>query len=195
MGLARLEKLKEEFPLDITGMAFLLRPDLPPGGIIRPAEGGNELREPMRSTAMEAGLTRMRRPAKTPYSVPALEATEYAKEHGKFEAFHKLCYSALWDDGKDIGDFAVLEALAKACELDWAELEERLKSGHYREEVFQQFHYGRRIGFQGIPGFIIGKAGFTGAAPYPIFRVAAQRALAELRGETIDAEPAPEGEG
>lgn len=165
-------------------MAFLLRPDMRPEGITRQPTGDDALREPMKSSALEAGLTRMRRPLKTPYSVPSLEATEYAKENGRFDEFHKLCYSALWDDGLDISSFDVLEKLATECNLDWPKMEERLKSGYYREEITQQYMYARRIGFQGIPGFIIGKSGFTGAAPYPIFRIAAQRALAELHGET-----------
>lgn len=171
-------------------MAFLLRPDIGPEGIVRPATGDSELREPMRSNAIESGLTRMKRPAKTPYSIPSLEATEYAKEQGKFEPFHKLCYSALWDDGLDLSSFEVLEKLARQCDLNWPELEARLRSGHYRQEVEDQYRLGVRLGFQGIPGFVIGNAGFTGAAPYPIFRVAAQRALEELRGETRQ-----EGEG
>lgn len=174
-------------------MSFLLRPDIGPEGIVRPPTGDTELREPMRSNALEAGLTRMKRPLKTPYSIPSLEATEYAKEQGKFEQFHKLCYSALWDDSLDLSSFAVLEKLAKDCDLNWPELEERLKSGYYRQEIMQQYSQGRHIGFQGIPGFVIGNVGFTGAAPYPIFRTAAQRALDELKGEP--AEPEQEGEG
>ncbi len=164
-------------------MAFLLRPDIRPEGIVRPDAGSTDLREPMRSAALEAGLVRMHRPPKTPYSIPSLEATEYAKEQGRFDEFHKQCYSAMWDDGLDLSDFGVLEQITRSCGLNWPELEQRLKSGYYHDEITRQYQLGRRLGFSGIPGFVIGNAGFTGAAPYPMFRVAAQRALAEIREE------------
>ncbi len=157
---------------------------------MRPDTGSTDLREPMRSSALEAGLTRMKRPPKTPYSIPSLEATEYAKEQGKFDEFHKKCYSAMWDDGLDLSSYDVLEQISRSIDLNWPELEQRLRSGHYKEEIMQQYLTGRRLGFGGIPGFVIGNAGFTGAAPYPMFRIAAQRALAELRGEKPQ-----EGEG
>ena len=165
-------------------MAFLLRPDLPPGGRPRPdGSGGDELREPMRTNALESGLTRMKRPPKTPYSIPALEATEYAKENGKFYEFHKACYVALWDDGKDLEQMDVLEGIAKECDLDWPELRERLESRYYQDVTMEQYLEGRRLGFNGIPGFIIGNGAFTGAAPYEMFKMAADRALSE--GHTI----------
>ncbi len=135
------------------------------------------MREPLRTNAIESGLPKMKRPPITPYSIPALEATEYAQEQGKFDEFHKACYKALWEEMQDIGKLEVLEPIAKSCGLDWQELEGRLKSGHYREEVMRQYLEGRQIGFQGIPGFIIGNAGFTGAAPYEVFQEAAQRAM------------------
>ena len=181
--------MKEEFPIKITGKAYLLRPDLPPEGIKRP-EGGGELREPMRTNAIESGLPRMKRPGVVSYTIPALEATEYAKEQGKFDEFHKACYRALWEDGLDLGNMDVIEGIARACDLNWQELDDRLRSNHYREEVMSQYVEGRQIGFQGIPGFVIGNAGFTGAAPYDVFRSAAQRAMTLMSGAT-----ASEGEG
>jgi predicted DsbA family dithiol-disulfide isomerase len=84
----------------------------------------------------------------------------------------------------------VIESIAKACDLNWQELEDRLKSNHYRDEVMSQYVEGWQIGFQGIPGFVIGNAGFTGAAPYDVFRSAAQRAMTLMSGAT-----ASEGEG
>jgi len=164
-------------------MAFLLRPDIGPGGIERTSTGSNQLSEPMRTQAVEAGLANMSRPSKTPYSLPSLEATEYAKEHGKFDQFHRLCYQALWEEGKDLEDFEVLKSIARECSLDWPELEDRLKTEYYRSEIMQQYLQGKQLGFQGIPGFIIGNNGFTGAAPYDLFRSAAQRASEWINGQ------------
>ena len=156
--------------------AYLLRSDIPPEGKPRPPSDG-QLQEPLRSAAVEAGLTKMRRPPLISYSLPALEATEYAKEQGKYEEFHRACYEAYWEESQDIGELEVLEQVAEGCDLDWAELEPRLRSEHYRPEVLRQYNEGLRIGFSGIPGFVIGNNAFTGAAPYEVFRLAAQRAL------------------
>ena len=134
----------------------------------------------MRTNAIESGLTKMKRPPVTSYTLPALEATEYAAEQGKFEEFHRACYIAFWEDMQDIGRLEVLESIAKGCGLDWQELEERLRSEYYREEVLRQYQEGRQIGFQGIPGFVIGKIGFTGAAPYETFQEVAQQAVTPL---------------
>ena len=173
--------MKKEYPLQITGKAYLLRPDIPPEGRIRPQSTNgppdNELRDPLHTDAMESGLTKMKRPPFTPYTMLALEATEYAQEQGKFEQFHTACYQAYWEEMQDLGKLEVLEHIAKGCDLDWPELEERLKSHYYREEVMQQYKEGMQIGFQGIPGFIIGNLGFTGAAAYDLFQAAAQRAM------------------
>ena len=178
----------EEFPIQITGKAFLLRPDIPPEGKARPQSSDgpadSELREPLRTNAIETGLTKMRRPPITSYTLPALEATEYAMEQGKFQEFHRACYQAYWEDMQDLGKLEVLESIAKGCGLDWPELEERLKSGYYRDEVIRQYVEGRKLGFQGIPGFIIGNVEFAGAAPYEVFRVAAQRAMALVTSDS-----------
>ena len=179
--------MRDEFPIEITGKAFLLRPDIPPEGRPRPqsADGSddNELREPLRTHATELGLTKMKRPPTTSYTLPALEATEYAAEQGKFEEFHKACYRAYWEEMQDIGKLEVLESIARDCGLDWPELEERLKSEYYRQEVLTQYLMGRKIGFQGIPGFIIGNNKFTGAAPYEVFQTAANRAMAAITSD------------
>ena len=165
--------------------AFLLRDDIPPEGKPRPqtedgAQAG-ELQEPLRTAAEETGLTKMKRPSLISYSLPALEATEYAKEQGKYEEFHKGCYQAYWEESQDIGNFEVLEAIATGCGLDWAELEERLRSGHYRQSVLGQHRAGVEIGVRAIPAFVIGNNGFTGAAPYETFQLAAQRAMPLLK--------------
>ncbi len=141
------------------------------------------MREPLRTYAQEAGLDRMKRSPITSYTLPSLEATEYAKEQGKYEEFHKACYRVFWDESQDLGDMKVLESVARGVGLDWPELESRLESQHYREQVIQQYVQGRQIGFQGIPAFIIGDVAFTGAVPYEVFQSAAQRSMPLVLGE------------
>jgi len=119
----------------------------------------------------------MRPPLKTPYTMYALEATEYAKNHGKFEPFHRLMYKAVWEDGKDIGDLAVIQEAAEESGLDWAELKDRLESRQYEKIVMEQYQQAMDMGIEGVPGFVVGNFMFTGAQPYDVFQEVVNRVL------------------
>ena len=77
------------------GKAYLLRPDIPKEGKVRRLKSGEteggELSDPLKSYADEAGLI-MRRSTLTPYTTYALAATEFAKEQGAFDPFHRAMY-------------------------------------------------------------------------------------------------------
>ena len=145
---------------------------------MRPGESQHELAEPLKSYADEAGLV-MRRPPLTPYSMYALEATEYAKEQELFDPFHRGLYRAFWEDSKDIGDLSVIRDVAEGTGLDWPSLEQRLESRYYEEKVMRQYREAMDLGINGIPGFVIGKYMFTGAQGYDVFKAVVERVLHE----------------
>ena len=162
------------------GRAYLLRPDTPKEGVPRPPRPGeteDELSEPLRQHVKEAGLI-MRPPRVTPNTLYALEATEYAQQQGKFQEFHRAAYRALWEDGQDLGDLSVIEAIAEGVGLNSAELLKALESKHYSSAVMGQYQEALQYGISGIPTFLVGNLLFTGAHPYSIFKTAMQRVLA-----------------
>lgn len=173
--------MKKEFDITIHLQAFLLRSDIPPEGKYlyghenEPIEP--KLKEPLHTAAIDAGLTKMRRPSIVSYTLPSLEATEYAKEEGKQEQFQKACYKSYWEESQDIGKLNILKDIAINCGLDWDQLESRLRSGFYRDKVLNQYKAALEIGFRGIPAFVIGNNGFTGAVPYDTFKQMAQEAM------------------
>jgi len=115
----------------------LLRLDTPREGKVRerrPGESTDQLSEPLRTYAEEAKLV-MRRPPIVSYTMYALQATEYAQEQGAFEPFHRGVYKAYWEHGKDLGDLDVIGEVSVEYGLDWSELGDRLRSGHYEETV------------------------------------------------------------
>jgi len=165
----------------VVGRAYLLRPDTPKEGLQRQPRAGeteNELAEPLRSHAREASLI-MRPPRVTPNTMYAMEATEYAQQQGKFMEFHKAAYKAYWEEGKDLGSLAVMEELAVATGLDWAEMEERLHGKQLSGTVMGQYQEALQHGIQGIPTFLVGNLLFTGAHPYPVFQSAMRRVLGQ----------------
>ena len=166
--------------------AFFLRPDIQPGGRARQqreGEGANgELSEPLRSLAKEAGLT-MRRSPHTPYTVPALEATEHAKQNGLEIPFHHAVYRAYWERGEDIEQVSVLKAAAVEVGLDAGKLEEALSKQTHTGTVQQQYQDALSHGINGIPAFTIGKYLFTGAHPYEFFKQVIDRVIEEGESE------------
>ena len=171
--------------MTVEGKAFILRPDTPKEGMPRqprPGEVGDQLSQPLRSSAEEAGLV-MRRSSWTPNTMYAMEATEYAQQQGQFDAFHLAAYRAYWEDGKDLGDLDVIREVALICGLDWPELSKRLESGHYRANILAQHQQALGLGVNAIPAFLIGNQFFMGAQRYEIFQLALARAKEAARAE------------
>ena len=162
--------------------AFFLHPEIPREGRARTlrsgeAESDRVLGEPLRSLADEAGLV-MRRAKRTPYTRLAQAATEYARQSGHADAFHRATYRAFWEDGADLGDMAVLEGLADDTGLDWSDLAPRLETGEFDRTLQDQHDEAMQVGIWGVPGFVVDDAFFfTGAQPLEMFRLAAKRAL------------------
>ena len=73
--------MANEYEIAVEGRAYLLRPDTPKEGRERPQRPGetdDELSEPLRGQAKDAGLV-MKPSKRTPNTLYALEATEYAQ--------------------------------------------------------------------------------------------------------------------
>ncbi len=186
MGLARLDQLEQDFPLDVTYKSFYLRPDMPPEGVVREQKEGEQPGSPLTGhlgeVAEESGLV-MRRAPLTPNTRLAFEASEFAKDAGLFEPFHRECYRALWEDGANLGELSVLQQIGKQVGLDPAAMEERLGAGHYTSAAQTQYEEALSIGVRGIPSFIIGRYFFSGAQPYDLFKRVADMAQKEEAGE------------
>jgi predicted DsbA family dithiol-disulfide isomerase len=138
--------------------------------------------------AEEEGIV-MKRAELTPYTRLAQAATEYARGHGLADAFHHAAYRALWEDGANLGDMAVLERLATQVGLDWGDLGPRLESREFDAVLEQQHDEAMRVGVEGVPAFVVDERfWFTGAQPMELFRLAAKKALAARKGEGEDSD-------
>ena len=167
--------------MEIEGRAYLLRPDTPKEGRARerrPGESPDELSEPLRSQARDAGLV-MRPPPVTPNTMHALEATEYAQRHGKFMEFHVAANRAFWSEGKDLGSLEVLSGIAEGVGLDSADMVKSLEAQQFSPVVLGQYQQALQYGIRGIPTFLVGNLLFTGAHPYDVFQEAMRRVLGE----------------
>ena len=167
--------------MEVRGKAFRLRPDILPGGAerkLRPGESNDgALGGHLGAVAEEAGLV-MRRPPRTAYTVPAMEATEFASRQGLFQPYHHALYRAYWEHGRNIEQVSVLQEAAREVGLDPDALARSLEEGRYQAAVEEQFQEALTLGIHAIPSFIVGGVLFSGAHPYEFFRTMALRALA-----------------
>ncbi|MFC1988723.1 DsbA family protein [Chloroflexota bacterium] len=171
MGLYRAERLKRDYSVDVEWKAFELKPGTPLEGIPRPQKPGekNELSPNAKLLSEELGL-KMQRPNFIPCSRPALEAAEYAKEHGVFDQFHLAVFKAYWEDARNIGHISVLRDLAGKCGMDGNGLELRLLDHYYSSAINRQIEEALELGITLIPSFIIGNHLIEGPQPYELFQ-------------------------
>ena len=92
---------------------------------------------------------------------------------------------AYFSEGVAIGDPQELLLLASDVGLDVDRAGAVLASGEYASEVSDQQQAARQLGVHGVPFFVIGKYGISGAQPAATLLEVLERALEE----------APEGEG
>ncbi len=177
--------MEQDFPLEINYKTFYLRPDTPPEGIVRKprdgAEPGSLLTGNLGEAAIDAGLV-MRRAPITPNSALSFAASEFAKDKGLFEPFHKACYKVFWEEGVNLGELSVLQDIGKQVGLDAQEMKDRLDSGYYTPQAKAQYDEALAIGVRGIPSFIMGRYFFSGAQPYDVFKQVAELVQKEAAG-------------
>ena len=149
--------MAQETAIKVDRRPYLLAPDRPLQGEPRPLREGEtqtEVSPAWQERAQAAGLI-MRRPQISPSTNLAHEATQYAKEQGRDDQFAHAAAGAYWETGADLGDLAVLQQLAQASGLDWAELAPRLESGYYRQRVLQEYQAAKERGVGGTPTYMV----------------------------------------
>lgn len=150
---------------------------------LRPGETPGQLSGHLKAQALDAGLTKMRRPERTPNTLKPLQAAAYAQEHAKGDAVRDALYVAYWDEGRDIGTAQVIREVIEAAGLEWGPLEAALAADAYLPVVLGEYQEAADLGFEGIPAFAFGNLAFTGAQPMQVFRAVAQRAREALAAD------------
>ena len=185
IGFHRIEKLKEQYDLDVEWRPFELHPEIPKNGIVTKSlsfpRGYLEMAMAnVKRLADEDGLT-FKLSDKVPNSQLALFMSEFAKKNGKFDEFHKLVFENYWKEGKDIGDLSLLLDLAESIGLNRTEILVYIKSDEPINKLKEATLELRRCGMLriGVPTFFIGDRVVVGAQPYEVFQEAIERSLEE----------------
>jgi predicted DsbA family dithiol-disulfide isomerase len=181
-----VERLKAEHNVEVEWRPFYLYLDTPPEGRELPehvkqrrASGSEErLRQIAESYGMEFVSTQRIYNTRL-----AHEATEYAREHGKGNEFHKILFHKVYAEGQDPSQWDVLRSAAEEVGLDADEMQREVQYEKYTAKVVDQVRWAYQIGVTGVPTYVINnRYGIVGAQPYEVFK----SALEQIENEKPD---------
>lgn len=170
VGLVEIDRLRQEFEVEIDFAPYLLDPSVPPEGRTRepytkPEDPPTHLEE----RGGRVGIDFKRGRTFHANSHLSLEAAEFAAEHGKSWEFRRALFKAYFEDLVNIGDVETLVNIAESAGLDGAALREALTDRRYRDLVDEGIDWSRSIGVTGVPTFVINdQYGVVGAQEYPV---------------------------
>ena len=178
-----VERLKEEYHVDVEWRPFYLYFDTPPEGrelpehVKRARANGSE--ERLRSIANAYGME-FRSTERIYNTRLAHEATEYAREHGKGNEFHKIVFRKIYAEGHDPSQWEVLRSAAEEAGLNADEMQREVEAEKYTATVVDKVRWAYQIGVTGVPTYVINdRYAIVGAQPYEAFK----NALEQIRNQ------------
>ncbi len=177
LGVRRLFATLQRRPdlvCDVVWQPFLLNPDMPRAGMARydyviRKFGGEERARRLYASITEIGRSqglvfRFDRIRRAPSSVDAHRLVRWAGRFGRAAEAVEAIFQAYFTDGRDIGDHAVLCAVAGNIGLEAAAARAFLESDVETEAVHADNLRAHRLGINGVPCFIVaGRHAIAGA--------------------------------
>lgn len=177
LGVHRLRRTlrgRPDLGADIVWRPFLLNPDIAPGGVARQDYmlrkfGGEERARRLHATIADLGKTEGLRFAfdrirRIPPSLDAHRLVRFADRQGLADAAVHALFEAYFCDGQDIGDQAVLAAIAEGLGLDGTATRRFLAGQQEAEAVHADNLRAHRLGINGVPCFVVqGRHAIAGA--------------------------------
>lgn len=175
-----MEKLQENYDLDIHWRSYQLRPP------------GSPPMSPQFMERIKASRPQFQRRAREQYGVevnsgpmninsrPALDAEKYAEAQGKGKAFHEAVMHAYWQQAQDIGDLNVLQEVAASIGLDSENFSSKIESPEFDAQVSADIALANEYGLDGVPALVFAdKYLVMGAQPYNILKQVVEQVQAE----------------
>ena len=101
----------------------------------------------------------------------AMQASEFARDRGKFAAFHDALFHAYFTELKDIGDMKVILDLGRRLSLDRRQLQTALDENRYLTRLQAVSEEARQLNITAVPTFLVnGQFKIVGALPLETFR-------------------------
>ncbi len=130
----------------------------------------NRMMSHLRTVGAQFGITFVDRPFLS-NSRLALQAAEFSREQGRFDAFHEAVFAAYFSHGLDIGNPDVIEQIGRDCGLDVEAMQKAVTSGKYLVKLEESKEDAAYHGVTGVPSFFINeRKSIIGAQPLDVFR-------------------------
>ncbi len=104
-------------------------------------------------------------------SMPALEGSEIARDAGVFPAYHDAVFRAAFEQGADIAERAVLDAIAQCAGIDRSQFRAALDSGAMSARIAGHKREADEFSALGFPTFILGDFPMIGIQPIESMRL------------------------
>jgi predicted DsbA family dithiol-disulfide isomerase len=177
VGKRRLERALREVGAEaaVIWLPFELNPDMPPEGVERAtyrarkfgAERSAELDASMTKLGRDEGIAfAFDRMARTPSTRKAHALIAHASRVARADAVVEALFRAYFEEALDIGDEAVLAAIAERHGIVRAEALAAVADPALRDEVVAREGEAARLGISGVPFFIVEEQwAISGAQP------------------------------
>ncbi len=172
--LLRTLRRRPDLLFELTWRPFLLNADMPRAGMSRPDYvvrkfGGEDRARRLYASITEIGRAegvsfRFERIRRTPSSVDAHRLVRFAGRCGRAGAAVEALFSAHFTDGLDIGEAAVLVAVANSIGLEAPAVRRYLAGDEDTDGIHADNLRAHRLGINGVPCFVVsGRHAIAGA--------------------------------
>jgi len=166
-----IEKLKEEYEIDLIWRGFPLHPEVPEEGVstkdlFKSAPVDIEkMRQGMKEISVQVGLPLGQR-GMVYNSRLAQELGFWADSMNKGDQFHKAVFKAYFVSGSNIGSIPVLVDIAASVGLSAEEAEDVMQSRVYKIAVDLDWSLAKKLNIHVVPTFVINNHGLFGMQTY-----------------------------
>ena len=149
-----VKRLKQKYTFDLEWRPFELHPNLD----LMPDINSDYIRMAWRNVERLSNEynVKIELPKYLSLSRKALMASEFAKEHGKFDECHDMIFNAYFLEGKDMANDATLIEIINKLSLNEEDLKKSLKNEAYLKNITNSIRELHSYGITGVPAFFIG---------------------------------------
>lgn len=115
-----------------------------------------------------------------PYTRLAHEGLEFARDHGRAEAYNHEVFAAFFQRGEDIGTLDVLAGIAAQVGLDPQRFCDAIERHEYSERTEERLRQAYEFGVTAVPTMIIGRRTLSGLYPEDVLSAIVQEEVEAL---------------
>jgi len=180
LGLIRLDKaraLRPSVSAELRWWPYLLNPQLPKEGMdrqtyLRAKFGGDanakQIYARIEAAGREDGLAfAFDKVKRTPNTVQAQRLVLLAQTMDKGDLMIRTLFKALFEEGLDIGQTAVLTTLGERVGIPQAEIETLFAGDQFHADIVRGHQRAQMMGVQGVPVYIVDQENVIAGAQSP----------------------------